>query len=469
MDRRIGVVGLGVMGANLALNFERNGFPVAVYNRSFEKTEALVNGPAASRDVLGTRSLEELVASLERPRRVLLMVKAGMPVDAVLARLAPLLEEGDVVVDGGNSHFSDTDRRVKEMSRHGLHFMGMGVSGGEEGALHGPSLMPGGDHAAYELLEPMLTKVAARTESGPCVTWVGRGSAGHFVKMVHNGIEYGDMQLIAEIYDLLRHGVGLEPRELRDVFEDWNRGELRSYLIEITAKIVDHPDDAEGGEGPLVEKILDRAGQKGTGKWSAAAALDLGVPVPTITAAVDARLLSALKEQRVLASRLYQPPMIGVAEQRRETVQRARAALYAAKVCSYAQGFALMAAASRARDYEIEPAGIARIWKAGCIIRADLLDEIRRAFEDEETLANLLLDERFREEVARRVAMWRSIAALGVEIGRPMPALSASLAYFDAFRSERLPANLIQAQRDFFGAHTYERSDREGTFHTEWE
>jgi 6-phosphogluconate dehydrogenase len=468
VDRKIGVIGLGVMGANLALNIERNGFSVAVYNRSFERTEALVNGPAAARDVLGAQSVEELVCSLERPRRVLLMVKAGLAVDAVLAQLTPLLEEGDVIVDGGNSHFSDTDRRIKEVARRGLHFLGMGVSGGEEGALHGPSLMPGGEHAAYELLEPLLTEVAARTESGPCVTWVGQGSAGHFVKMVHNGIEYGDMQLIAEVYDLLRHGVGLEPRELREVFEDWNRSELRSYLIEITAKIVNHPDDLAGGEEPLIEKILDRAGQKGTGKWTTAAALDLGVPVPTITAAVDARLVSALKEERVRASRLYQPPMIGFAEQRRETVQRARAALYAAKICSYAQGFALLSTASRVLDYQIEPESVARIWKAGCIIRADFLDEIRRAFEDNESLPNLLLDEVFREQVAQRVAAWRSVVSLGMELGRPMPALSASLAYFDAYRSERLPANLIQAQRDFFGAHTYERVDREGTFHTDW-
>jgi 6-phosphogluconate dehydrogenase len=468
MGQQLAVVGLGVMGENLALNLERNGFPVAVYNRTWDTTERFLGGPGRGKRIVGARSYPDLVAALDRPRRILLMVKAGKAVDAVLSELIPLLEKGDIVIDGGNSHWSDTDRRIEANASTGIHFFGMGVSGGEEGALHGPSLMPGGDRAAYEHLAPILTRIAARTESGPCVTYVGAGSAGHFVKMVHNGIEYGDLQLICEAYDLLRHGLGLSPPELRQIFADWNAGELQSFLIEVTEKVVDFPDDRGSGR-PLVDLILDRAGQKGTGKWTTQTALDLGVPIPTITAAVDARLISARKEERVVASRLYPmqaPPFEG---DRKEAIAQVRAALYASKICSYAQGFALLAAASDAHAYGLDLGELARIWKGGCIIRAAFLDEIRKAFAQNPRLSNLLVDPSFRESVSARDPAWRNTVELGLRLGIAMPAMSASLAYFDSYRRERLPANLLQAQRDYFGAHTYERIDRPGTFHTRWQ
>jgi 6-phosphogluconate dehydrogenase len=467
MGQAIGVIGLAVMGENLALNIERNGFPIAVYNRSADKTDAFVNGRARGKKVVGARSLKDFVAALDRPRRMILMVKAGAAVDGVLEELKPLLEPGDVVVDGGNSHYVDTDRRLKALDPSGIKFFGMGVSGGEEGALWGPSLMPGGDQATYRILEPILTKIAAKADTGPCVTYCGSGSAGHFVKMVHNGIEYGDMQLIAESYDLMRHGLGMKPAEIAEVFAEWNRGDLQSFLIEITAKIVDFPDD-QGTRGALIDRILDSAGQKGTGKWTTGAALDLSVPIPTITAAVDARILSAMKPVREQAAKVYRGTLKPVRSGKKALVAQIRSALYAAKICSYAQGFHLLARASEEFGYGVRLDEMARIWKGGCIIRAVFLDKIRQAFERDPRLANLLLDKEFATAIRRRVDDWRKTILFAAKLGVTPPAMAASLAYFDAFRRARLPANLIQGQRDFFGAHTYERVDRPGVFHTNW-
>ncbi|MEB2284815.1 MAG: phosphogluconate dehydrogenase (NADP(+)-dependent, decarboxylating) [Polyangiaceae bacterium UTPRO1] len=465
--QQIGLIGLAVMGENLALNIERNGFPIAVYNRSYAKTEALLSGRAKGKNVVGAKTPAELVAALARPRRIIVMVKAGDPVDAVIAELRPLLESGDILVDGGNSHFSDTDRRAAALDPTGIEFFGMGVSGGEEGALWGPSLMPGGDEATYRHLEPILTKIAAKADSGPCVTYVGRKSAGHFVKMVHNGIEYGDMQLIAESYDLMRHGLGLGAPEIARIFAEWNAGELQSFLIEITAKIVNFKDD-RGGRRPLIDAIVDAAGQKGTGKWTTQAALDLGIAIPTITAAVDARIMSSQRATRLAAAKVYPPAPKPLARGKKAAIADIRAALYAAKICSYAQGFALLAAASKEFDYGVKLGEMARIWKGGCIIRAAFLDRIRQACERDPHLANLLLDRDFAKAVKARVESWRRTVHLGVKLGIALPAMAASLAYFDGFRRARTPANLIQGQRDFFGAHTYARLDRDGIFHTDW-
>jgi 6-phosphogluconate dehydrogenase len=467
MTQAVGVIGLAVMGENLALNIERNGFPIAVYNRTWDRTAAFLSDRAQGKNVVGARTIAEFVAALEPPRRIIIMVKAGPPVDAVVAELRPQLAPGDIVVDAGNSHFTDTDRRLSALEPTGIKFFGMGVSGGEEGALWGPSIMPGGDRATYRHLEPILTKIAAKADSGPCVTYVGTRSSGHFVKMVHNGIEYGDMQLIAEAYDLMRHGLGLSTAEIADIFAAWNEGELESFLIEVTAKVVDFPDD-QGGRKPLIDQILDSAGQKGTGKWTTTAALDLGVPIPTITAAVDARILSSLKPLRLRAAKTYRAPIAALHSGKKAAIEQIRAALYAAKICSYAQGFHLLAQASAAFDYGVRLGEMARIWKAGCIIRAVFLDKIRQAFERDPELPNLLLDRDFARALRSRITPWRASVGLGVRLGIGLPAMTASLAYFDAFRRERLPANLIQAQRDYFGAHTYERLDRPGIFHTNW-
>jgi 6-phosphogluconate dehydrogenase len=467
MAQQIGLIGLAVMGENLARNIERNGFPIAVYNRSWEKTEALLAGHAKGKNFVGAKTPAELVAALERPRRIIAMVKAGGPVDAVIDELKPLLEAGDILVDGGNSHFTDTDRRVSALDPTGIKFFGMGVSGGEEGALWGPSIMPGGDDATYRHLEPILTKIAAKADSGPCVTYVGKKSAGHFVKMVHNGIEYGDMQLIAEAYDLLRYGLGLDTAEIADVFADWNEGDLASFLIEITAKIVNFKDD-KGGRKPLIDGIVDAAGQKGTGKWTTQAALDLGVAIPTITAAVDARIMSSQRATRLLAAKAFPPAPKPIKSGKKAAIAQIRAALYASKICSYAQGFALLAEASKSFGYGVKLGEMARIWKGGCIIRAVFLDRIRQAFERDPNLANLLLDKDFAKAIKTRAEAWRKTVQLGIKLGIGLPAMSASLAYFDSFRRARTPANLIQGQRDFFGAHTYERLDRKGIFHTEW-
>ncbi|HXE55290.1 MAG TPA: NADP-dependent phosphogluconate dehydrogenase [Tepidisphaeraceae bacterium] len=464
-----GVIGLEVMGRNIALNIERNGFPIAVYNRTYSKTEDFINNLAKGKNAKGAKTVAEFVQLLERPRRILIMVKAGAPVDAVIAELRPHLEDGDIVIDGGNSLFHDTERRSNELANTGIKFFGMGVSGGEEGALWGPSLMPGGDKEAYQHLEPILSKIAAKTpDDGPCVTYIGAKGAGHFVKMVHNGIEYGDMQLIAEAYDLLKNCGGFNNRQLKDIFLEWNEGELKSFLIEITAKVIDFPDPQDPSRS-LIDMILDKAGQKGTGKWTTQTALDLGIPIPTITAAVDARGISALKDERVAASKLLLGPRpTRLQGDPRGFINDVRAALYCSKICSYAQGFAMIAAANQQFNYGMHLDEIARIWKAGCIIRAVFLDEIKKAFKEQPTLPNLLITNRFRDATAQRQESWRRIVAVAAQTGIGTPAFGASLAYYDSYRRERLPANLIQAQRDFFGAHTYERVDRSGAVHTEW-
>ena len=463
----IGVVGLGVMGSNLALNIERNGFSVAGYDLDPLKTAALQEGAFQGKNFVGTDSPTRLMAVLEKPRRVLMMVPAGAPVDSVIDLLKPHLEQGDILIDGGNSFFTDTERRSQELAKAGLNFVGMGVSGGEEGALWGPSLMPGGQVAAWQALEPILSAMAAKASDGaPCVTYIGPRGAGHYVKMVHNGIEYGDMQLIAEIYDLLQRGLGLNPQELPEIFSDWNEGELKSYLIEITADIL-RKVDGETGK-PMVEIILDEAAQKGTGKWASQNAFDLGAPIPTINAAVESRLISSLKSQRVTASKVLSGPKTDFQGDRQKLIEAARDGLYASKVLSYAQGLGMLRLASREYDYDLNLGEIAKIWRAGCIIRADLLDDITAAYVRDPQLDNLLLDEVFRAAVASRQSALRLVVQTAVGLGIPVLALGASLAYYDAYRSERLPANLTQAQRDYFGAHTYRRVDKAGSFHTDW-
>ncbi|MFI5340970.1 MAG: NADP-dependent phosphogluconate dehydrogenase [Candidatus Methylomirabilales bacterium] len=467
MMYKIGVVGLGVMGRNLALNMERNGFPVAGYDLDAAKTRAFLSGPAAGKAIIGVSSPAELMAALEKPRRILMMVPAGKPVDSAIAHLKPHLTPGDILIDGGNSFFMDTERRNKELDGEGFNFVGMGVSGGEEGALWGPSLMPGGQPVAWEHLAPILRAIAAKAEDGqPCVEYIGPRGAGHYVKMVHNGIEYGDMQLIAETYDVLHRGLGLSATELHDIFTEWNTGELRSYLIEITADVFAKVDEGTGR--PLVDLILDEAQQKGTGKWASQNALDIGAPLQTINAAVESRITSALKRERVNASRLIRGPEIRYSGDRQRLINAARDALYASKITSYAQGLGLLKIASDEYKYDLRLGELAKIWRAGCIIRATLLNDIMAAYQRNPSLVNLLLDDAFRTAVESRQAVWRFVVQTAVGMGVPALALSASLAYFDAYRSERLPANLTQAQRDYFGAHTYRRVDREGTFHTEW-
>jgi 6-phosphogluconate dehydrogenase len=467
MAQSFGVIGLAVMGENLALNVERNGFPVAVYNRSREKTDRFMAERAGGKNVKATFSLEEFVQSLERPRRILVMVKAGGPVDAVIGQLKPLLEEGDMIIDGGNSLYEDTERRVKELEPTGLGFIGMGVSGGEEGALNGPSLMPGGTRAAYAEIEHIVTKIAAQVDDGPCVTYIGPGGAGHYVKMVHNGIEYGDMQLIAEAYDLMKNVLGLGHEQLHEVFAEWNlTDELNSFLIEITADIFTNLDTDTGK--PLVELIVDAAGQKGTGRWTVMSALEMGVAIPTITAAVNARIMSSIKAERVAASKELNGPTAKFDGDVKAMISKIRDALYCSKICSYAQGMALIGKASQTYDYGIDLGETARIWKGGCIIRAGFLNKIKRAFDENPNLDNLLLAPEFKQTILDRQDAWREVIAMAAQLGIPVPAFSASLDYFDSYRRDRLPQNLTQAQRDYFGAHTYERVDKEGTFHTEW-
>ncbi len=467
MTYKIGIVGLGVMGHNLALNMERNGFPVAGYDVDAAKTQAFLAGEAAGKQIIGVDSPTALMAALEKPRRILMMVPAGSPVDSAIAHLKPHMEPGDILIDGGNSFFMDTERRNKALAAEGFHYIGTGVSGGEEGALWGPSLMPGGQREAWEAIAPIFRAIAAKAEDGePCVAYIGPRGAGHYVKMVHNGIEYGDMQLIAETYDLLGRGLGLSAAEMADIFAEWNKGELQSYLIKITADILGKVDEETGK--PLVDLILDEAQQKGTGKWASQNALDVGAPTPTINAAVESRIISALKPQRVIASRVIRGPVPKYTGSRQKLVDAARDALYASKITSYAQGLALMQMASQEYGYDLNLRDIAKIWRAGCIIRAGLLNDIMAAYDRNPTLVNLLLDDHFRTAVEKRQDAWRLVVRTAVEMGIPLLAHSASLAYFDAYRSERLPANLTQAQRDYFGAHTYRRVDKEGVFHTEW-
>jgi 6-phosphogluconate dehydrogenase len=467
MAYKIGIVGLGVMGHNLALNMERNGFPVAGYDLDAAKTKAFLEGPGAGKDIIGVGAPAALVAALEEPRRILLMVPAGAAVDSAIAHLKPHLEPGDILIDGGNSFFMDTERRNKALEAEGLNFIGAGVSGGEQGALWGPAIMPGGQREAWDATAPIFRAIAAKAGDGqPCVDYMGPRGAGHYVKMVHNGIEYGDMQLIAEIYDLLHRGAGISNGRLAEIFSEWNEGDLQSYLIEITASILKRLD--EGSDEALVEFILDEAAQKGTGKWASQNALDVGAPIPTINAAVESRILSSLKAERVAASRVLGGQVSRFTGDPGRLIWLAQEALYASKITSYAQGFGLLKLASREYDYRLNYAGIARIWRAGCIIRADLLNEIAFAFDRNPELPNLLLDDAFREIVLAHQSAWREALQIGIGLGIPMLAISASLAYLDAYRSERLPANLTQAQRDYFGAHTYRRTDREGIFHTEW-
>ncbi|CAM2183649.1 6-phosphogluconate dehydrogenase, decarboxylating [Paraburkholderia sacchari] len=463
----IGVVGLAVMGRNLALNIESRGHAVSVFNRTREKTDELI-AEYPERKLVPTYTLEEFVASLEKPRRILMMVKAGEPTDATIAALKPLLDQGDILIDGGNTHFTDTIRRNQELAKAGLHFIGTGVSGGEEGALKGPSIMPGGPRDAYDLVAPILTEIAAKAPDGePCVAYMGPDGAGHYVKMVHNGIEYGDMQLIAESYAVLKQVLGLSNEELGQVYTEWNQGELDSYLIEITSKIFGKKDEETGQY--LVDVILDRAAQKGTGKWTSQNALDVGAPLPLITEAVFARVLSSLKTQRIAASKVLAGPDAKPFQgDRKAFIEAVRRALYFSKVISYAQGFAQLRAASDEYKWDLQYGTIAKIFRAGCIIRARFLQKIMDAYAKAPQLDNLLLDPYFRDVAANYQAALREVVIQAVNSGVPVPAFSSAIAYFDGYRSERVPANLVQAQRDFFGAHTFERVDKPGNFHADW-
>ncbi|MGD8452793.1 MAG: decarboxylating NADP(+)-dependent phosphogluconate dehydrogenase [Phycisphaerae bacterium] len=462
----IGLIGLAVMGENLALNIESRGFTVAVFNRTVARVDEFIQGRAAGQNVVGVHSLAELCGVLKKPRRVMLMVKAGTPVDDYIAQLLPCLEPGDIIIDGGNSNYEDSTRRTKHVESRGLLFIGTGVSGGEEGALRGPAVMPGGSEAAWPHVRPILQAIAARTADGtPCCDWVGPDGAGHFVKMVHNGIEYGDMQLICEAYHLMRAGLGLSLEEMSDIFNEWSRGELDSYLIEITRDILDYRD--ENGEAVL-DFIEDVAGQKGTGRWTARAALETGQPLTLIGEAVFARFLSALREQRVAAAKVLTPVVGRFTGDVQAAVRDLRDALYASKITSYAQGFQLMRAVAGQNEWKLDYGNVALLWRAGCIIRSVFLERIKEAFTREPELVNLLLDPFFAEALMRAQPAWRRTLQTAIELGIPTPAMSAALAYFDGYRTERLPANLLQAQRDYFGAHTYTRIDRPGTFHTQW-
>lgn len=465
---QIGVTGLAVMGRNLARNFARNGYTVAVHNRTTAKTDSLVEEFGDEGAFVAAHTPEEFVASLERPRRLVLMVKAGEPTDAVIQEFAPLLDEGDVIIDGGNAHFEDTRRREKELRERGIHFVGAGISGGEEGALNGPSIMPGGSARSYESLGPMLERIAAKAKDGtPCTTHIGPDGAGHFVKMVHNGIEYADMQLIAEAYDLLRRVAGYSPAQIADIFRAWNSGRLDSYLIEITAEVLSHVDAATGT--PFVDVVLDQAEQKGTGRWTVQIALDLGVPVSGIAEAVFARSVSGHAALRDASRHLAGPTAHKLGEDEAAAfADQVEQALYASKIVAYTQGFHEIAAGSEQYDWNIDLGRIAAIWRGGCIIRAAFLDRITSAYEAQSRLPSLISDKSFAEEVAAAQNDWRTVISTAVTQGVPTPAFAATLAYYDSLRAERLPAALTQGQRDYFGAHTYHRVDREGTFHTLW-
>ncbi|EEV48296.1 NADP-dependent phosphogluconate dehydrogenase [Enterococcus faecium] len=466
--QQIGVVGMAVMGKNLALNIESRGYSVALFNRTGAKTTAVVE-EHPDKNFKATYTIEEFVESIEKPRRILLMVKAGPATDATIQELLPHLDKGDILIDGGNTFFKDTMRRNEELANSGINFIGTGVSGGEEGALKGPSIMPGGQKEAYALVAPILEQISAKAEDGaPCVTYIGPNGAGHYVKMVHNGIEYGDMQLIAESYDLMKNILNLSVEEMADIFKEWNQGELDSYLIEITADILTRKDD-EGTGKPVVDVILDAAGNKGTGKWTSQSALDLGVPLPLITESVFARYISAYKEERVQASKiLSRTNDFEFTGDKKELVEKIREALYFSKIMSYAQGFAQLRVASEEFDWDLPFGEIAKIWRAGCIIRARFLQKITDAYDKNPEIENLLLDDYFVEITKKYQQSVRDVVALAVQAGVPVPTFSSAIAYFDSYRAERLPANIIQAQRDYFGAHTYERVDKEGIFHYSW-
>ncbi len=465
----IGLIGLAVMGENLVLNMESKGFTVAVYNRTVEKVDNFVGGRGRGKKIVGCHSVEELCARLERPRKVMLLVKAGQPVDDFIEQVLPWLEEGDIVIDGGNSHFPDTIRRTRYLESKGMRYIGTGVSGGEEGALKGPSIMPGGSPEAWPHVKPIFQGIAARVEDGsPCCEWVGSDGAGHYVKMVHNGIEYGDMQMICEAYNLMRGALGMSAEQMHEVFAQWDEGELNSYLIEITRDILGEQDPETGR--PMVDVILDTAGQKGTGKWTSQSALDLGVAAPTIAEAVFARCVSAIKEERVAASKVLTGPEPAFDGDREAFVEDIRQALYASKICSYAQGYQLLRAAAEEHGWDLNYGEIALMWRGGCIIRARFLGDIKAAFDREPELRNLLLDPFFTDIVEQCQESWRKVIATAVGMGVPVPAFASALAYYDSYRSATLPANLLQAQRDYFGAHTYERVDkpRGEFFHTDW-
>lgn len=465
--QQIGVVGMAVMGKNLALNIESRGYSVALYNRTGSKTEAVVN-EHPEKNFKATYTIEEFVQSLEKPRRIIMMVQAGKGTDATIQALLPHLDKGDILVDGGNTFFKDTMRRNEELANSGINFIGTGVSGGEEGALKGPSIMPGGQKEAYDLIAPVLEQISAKAEDGaPCVTYIGPNGAGHYVKMVHNGIEYGDMQLIAESYDLLKNVLGLSNEELAETFATWNKGELDSFLMEITADILTRKDDLGTGK-PIVDVILDAAGNKGTGKWTSQSALDLGVPLPLITESVFARFISTYKEERVNASQKFPKTQFELQGDKAEFVEKIRQALYFSKIMSYAQGFAQLRQASKEYDWQLPFGEIAKIWRAGCIIRAQFLQKITDAYEKNDDLENLLLDDYFFDITVKYQQAVRDVVALAVQAGVPVPTFSSAIAYFDSYRAEKLPANIIQAQRDYFGAHTYKRTDREGIFHYNW-
>lgn len=462
--QQVGVIGLAVMGKNLALNIVDHGFTVSVYNRSSQKTDNLIK-EAEGKNIVGTYSLNEFVESLERPRRIILMVKAGEAVDDTIKELIPLLAKGDLIMDGGNSYYQDTMRRCIELNKQGLYYLGTGISGGEEGARNGPAIMPGGEKEAYLLMEPILTAISAKVEGEPCSTYIGDNGAGHFVKMVHNGIEYADMQLICEAYSIMKNSLQLSPPELAEVFSDWNKGELNSYLIDITADIFNKKDPDTGGY--LVDYILDEAGQKGTGKWTGQIALQIGVPAPTITTAVYERYMSSLKEERENASKQLKGPS-DIEVRAHDFTEAVRRALYASKICSYAQGFGMMQKASRQYGWNIKLKDVAKIFRGGCIIRAQFLNHIMSAYDDDESLENLLLADYFRDVVSQYQDEWREVIKLAVASGISIPGFSSALAYYDSYRCANLPMNLLQAQRDYFGAHTYRRTDKDGIYHTQW-
>jgi 6-phosphogluconate dehydrogenase len=463
----IALIGLAVMGQNLVMNMNDHGFTVSVYNRTGSVTDEFLAGPAKGSKVVGTKTIKDLVTTLKSPRRIFILVKAGPAVDAVINELTPLLDTGDIIIDGGNSHFPDSQRRFDELKAKGIRFVGSGVSGGEEGARRGPSIMPGGDELAWPYIKEILQSVAAKVDGQPCCDWVGQGGSGHYVKMIHNGIEYGDMQMICEAYDLLKSGLGLSAEELKSVFEEWNRGVLDSYLIEITSEILGVKDD-DGG--PLVDKILDAAGQKGTGKWTSNSALDLGMPVTLIGEAVFARALSSLKDERARASHVLAGPELRFTGDKRAFVADVMQALYASKIVSYAQGYMLLREASKEYGWKLNFGSIALMWRGGCIIRSRFLGDIKKAFDKNPELENLLVDEFFRKVIDETQSGWRKTIASAVSLGIPTPCMSSALAFYDGYRRENLPANLLQAQRDYFGAHTYERVDkaRGEFFHTNW-